>query len=303
MTNIERVNEYVTKLEAVCPKAVWPDVQWATLGDSDGDACLFNGMLASVWPKWEFNWPAYAVISSQAPHGRWYRSPRLDESQPGFSRDMAMGVLLTLVMTDQWKRHAQEWLDYIDSRADQPCLIKAFGKCILKSPKKIYSFSPGDDRTKITPEVWSLMNRVWEFRGWDDIRHDEMKTWRDMDGDVAVLEAENTNLGYTLHLKAVQAFIKYLIGQSREYSVKVGKICYERQPSNLFYRFLATRVIDDKFVDDYLAQCPHPDSRWGNVWIWQVAHPEDEYLDSCGWDWVFIGKLILKYYGVQEWSE
>jgi hypothetical protein len=303
MTNIEQVNEYVTKLETTCPRGDPDGTPYAILGTSDGDACLFNGMLASVWPAFQTNWPAIAVSCCQATHGRWYRSPRLDESQPGFSRDMAMGVLLTMSTNSLTRMDAVPWLDYIDSRGEKPCIMKAFGKCILKSPKKIYSFSPGDDRTKITPEVWSLMNRVWEFRGWDDIRHDEMATWRDMDGDVAVLEAENTKLGYTLHLKAVQAFIKYLIGQSREYSIKVGKICYERQPSNLFYRFLATRVIDDKFVDDFLEQCPHPESRWGNVWLWQVAHPEDEYIDSCGWDWVFIGKLILKYYGVQEWSE
>jgi hypothetical protein len=296
------VNDYVTKLESVCPKGEVAGNPYAMLGTSDGDAVLFNGLLSAVWPSFQINWPNAAVLISQAEDGRWFRSPRRDPYQPGFSRDMAMGALLSMCSWGS-KLSAGRWLDYIDSRAEKPCLIKAFGKCILKSPKKIYSFSPGDDRTKITPEVWSLMNRVWEFRGWYDIRHDEMKLWQDMDGDVAVLEAENTNLGYTLHLKAVQAFIKYLIGQSREYSIKVGRICYERQPSNLFYRFLATRVIDDKFVEDFLAQCPHPDSRWGNVWIWQVAHPEDEYLDSCGWDWVFIGKLILKYYGVQEWSE
>lgn len=302
MTNLEKVNEYVTKLEDVCPKGSACGISYAMLGSSDGDAVLFNGLLSAVWPAFQENWPCAAVTLSQAEDGRWFRSPRRDGKQQGFSRDMAMGVLLSMCSWGN-KFSAGRWLDYIDSRAERPCIAKLFGKCILKSPKKIYSFSPGDDRTKITPEVWSLMNRVWEFRGWDDIRHDEMKIWRDMDGDVAVLEAENTNLGYTLHLKAVQAFIKYLIGQSREYSIKVGKICYERQPSNLFYRFLATRLIDDTFVEDYLAQCPHPDSKWGNVWIWQVAHPEDEFLDSCGWDWVFIGKLILKYYGAQEWSE
>lgn len=303
---IEQVRSYVNELEKVCPVMTQDDKRFAVLGDSDGDACLFNGLLASVWDN-DPAWPLYAVLDSQASTGLWYRSPRrraVDNAgfSSIFSRDMALGVLLSMASHNDLKieMQAKMWLDYIGSRAYNPCLVKAFGKCLIKSPKTLYEYAPGDDRTTITPEMWATMQRVWKHNNWD-FENAEMKLWAGMDGDIAVIEAEQTKLGYTLHLKAVQAFLKLLVGQSREYSMKVGQVAYERLPSNLFYRFLATRVIDDKFIQDYLDCSPPVQSRWGNVWLWQVARPENEWIDSCGWDFVFLGRLILKYWRNEEW--
>lgn len=295
---LQRLSNYVDAIEPLLPRMVSAGYPFAILGDSDGDACLFNGLLSTVVQKDQVNFGAIAVLLSQGDNGMFYRSPRRRETNNEgygslFSRDQAMGVLCAATHAGFTDIVWNDWCSYIDG--SRPCLKKKpkwlGGGCWIRSP--IYYYAMGDDRCQITPIMWALMGRVSTYRGW--AKRGEMAKWQGYDGDACVLQAENCDLGYQLHLEAVGAYLKFLMGQSREYSVRIGEIAYSRVPDNLFYKFLATRTIDEGFIESYLNMAPPIDSIWGNSWVWEKSSARKELSTSCGWDFVFLGKLILKF--------
>lgn len=307
---LKEIKNYVDEIITRAPKMHGYGVDFAVLGDSDGDSCLFNGLLASTGLPIGID----GVTKSQAGPGEpmagmFYRSPirrsygaDLKGHKAFFSRDMSLGVL-SLFARNRMNHHhevlAKRWLDWIDH--NRKCLVKkpkvkVFGKvvskggCLVRGP---YRFAP-DERSIITPAIWAMMGRVWKYRGWD--LHSQMKTFAGSDGDISVLEAEKCDLGYQLHLKVVQAYIKLIIGQSKEFSQKVGQIAYDRIPENLFYEFVAKRMVTDGMLDKYLGMCPPTHHNFGHSWTWEKSEVNEERLHhSCGWDFVFMGKILTKY--------
>ena len=295
---LTRLSDYVAAIEPLLPRMVVDNYPFAILGESDGDACLFNGLLSTVHPKNKLNYPLIGVIGSQGMDGMFYRSPRRRETNNQgydslFSRDQAMGVLCASTQMGFNGALFSKWCDYIDG--SRPCLKKKpkilGGGCWIRSP--IYYYAMGDDRTQVTPIMWALMGRVCEFRGWT--KRGEMGKWKGADGDACVLQAESVDPGYKLHLEGVGAYLKFLIGQSREYSLKIGKICYERVPDNLFYEFLAKREVTEDMIKRYFDMAPPIDHRWGNAWVWEKSTAHKELSTSCGWDFVFLGRLFLRF--------
>jgi hypothetical protein len=303
-TKLQEVRSYVDALLVKSPTMVERNTKFAILGQSDGDACLFNGLLGTVGVPMGI----YAVLGSQGiagtRSGMFYRSPRrraTDNQGFGayFSRDMALGVLCAYSapnMSDtikaEFSRSKDAWLKWINNNRE--CLKKKpkwlGGGCWLRGP---YRYAP-DDRSLITPTMWAMMGRVWDYNGWG--RHKEMDRWDKSDGDLSIIAAENNDLGYEVHLVAVQAYIKYLIGQSSSYSTRVGEILHDRIPENLFYEFLAKRKITDDMIDRYLDMKPSADKVGGNSWLWEKSDITQERIDkSCGWDFAFMGKLMLRH--------
>ena len=297
---LEKIASYVAEIEPKLPTMVADNTRFAIIGDSDGDACLFNGLLSTVELKGAVKWNLIAVGMSQGENGMFYRSPyRRVINNEGyssfFSRDMAMGVLCAAIDTGFPHQWWSLWCDYIDK--SRPCLKKKpkalGGGCWIRSP--IYQYAP-DERSQITPIMWAQMKRIADFRGFP--LRGEMKKWDKYDGDTCVIQAENCKEGFALHLEAIGAFIKLLTGQSREYSLKVAEICYRRVPDNLFYKFLAERSVSQDLMKRYLEMAPSPSSKWGNSWVWEKSSAMKELSTSCGWDFVFLGKLILKFANV-----
>ena len=141
--------------------------------------------------------------------------------------------------------------------------------------------------------MWAMMGRVWAANKWP--LHSEMKRWKGADGDMSVIEAGASPLGYQVHLKAVQAYIKLMLGQSKEYSKEVGEICHKRQPDNLFYEFLANRRTTDSMLRRFLEICPNSiDFIPSEKWCWERSVMD--FNKCCGWDMVFMGRLLLKFY-------
>jgi hypothetical protein len=302
-SKLVEIRNYINNLMTVCPTMEEKGVKFAVLGDSDGDACLFNGLLATVKIPMGIN----AVLSSQAQPGEkragmFYRSPRRratdNAGHPAFfSRDMSLGVLAayvsarSIVYQVEFHKSADAWLHWINN--NRTCSVKKpwpFKGCMIRGPHR---FAP-DDRSDITPTIWAMMGRVWKHRGWP--LHSMMKKFEGSDGDISVIEAQNCELGYGLHLKVVQAYLKMLMGQSKEYSIKVGRIAHERLPENLFYEFVAKRTITEYMIDRYLEMKPDPHKAGGHSWIWEKSEVTPERIaKSCGWDFVFMGKIILRH--------
>jgi len=292
MKYLDDVKNYIRDLEPKLSTMVQDGVKFAVMKDSDGDSTLFNGLLASVWQGCE-NWPLRAVFGSQGDNGMFFRSPRRRATNNAgystfFSRDQASGVLAAATNPGFEARVWNRWLDYISG--SRSCLVKKpwGGGCLIRSP--IYKYAT-DDRSDISPSCWAMMGRVASGRGWGSRL--EMEKWKGYDGDASVIEAKNCEKGYQLHLKAVDAFIKFCMGQSREYSQKVGDIAYSRVPDNLFYEFLSKRYITDDFIKRYLDISPPIAGVFGNGWVWQSACVADELPYSSGWDFIFLGNLIL----------
>jgi len=303
---LSEIETYVDEISGACPTMSDSVQAFPSLGESDGDACLFNGLLSTV----DVQLGTATVLRCQAPpgskkHGMFYRSPlrrATDNSgyEAFFSRDMACGVLAAYAtpfvdsaLDCQFKLSAQRWMYWINH--NRACAIKKpkwlGGGCAIRSP--MYRYAP-DDRSDITPTMWALMGRVWRHKDWEE--SPQMKKYAGCDGDISIIEAEKCDLGYPLHLKVVQAYIKFLLWQSRKYSMRVGEIAHERLPENLFYEFVAKRTITDDMIDRYLEMKPPVDQKWGHSWLWEKSEVTHERINkSCGWDFVFMGKLILRY--------
>ena len=289
---LQKIKDYCDFLEPLCSAGVSDSGhRFIKMRESDGDSILWLGLMSTVLFPIDNKWSLRALQDCQGIDGQFYRSPeRRRLGAKGFSRDMALGVLCGMIDCEFPQESAQRWIHFIDD--SRPCIMKkpkwAGGGCAMRSP--VYKYADDDDRANITPTMWAIMNRVFTYRGFR--RHDQMKTWDKADGDVSIKEAEESEVGYKLHLKAVQAYIKYLMGQSREYSVRVGEICFNRQPDNLFYEFLAKRYFSVDMIDRYLAMCEQVDgSSLSNEWIWQSSTINPQ--ECSGWDLIFMGKLIL----------
>lgn len=293
---IKKIKDYCDFLEPLLSAGISPHGhRYVNMRDSDGDSALFTGLMSTVRLPNEKKWALNSVIECQGSDGQFYRSPRkMSADEKGFSRDMSCGVMLAMIDVDFPVTTANRWIEYIDH--SRPCIVKkpswAGGGCALRSP--IYKFcKEDDDRANITPATWAMLGRLWSYRGWK--KPDEMKKWDKFDGDMSVKEAETVDLGYQLHLKAVHAYIKYLIGQSREYSIKVGEICHSRQKDNLFYEFLAKRHFSASMIDRYLAMAQIVDrSHLSNEWMWEKRDINPH--ESSGWCMLFMGKLIMMHH-------
>lgn len=275
-----------------------------TKGGDGGDDILWLGLLATVGDKDAIE----AIDRCQKESGQFFRSPEraLNNNYPYkwyFSRDMAMGVLCWLASGNGTKYNADLWIKYI-MKLKPRCIKKKpkwlGGGCLLRSPMKRYA-PDNDGRSDITPSMWALMGRVWRFRGWKETRL--MKKYKYMDGDVSCLSAI-INDSYQLHLCAVGAYIKRIIGQSKAYADEVSKICADKERLNIFYSLIEEEVDLSFEAETFLAFAPSPTKPFipRDYWLW-----EKQYINSainkgkyCGWDWIFVGKLIIKMYELKQ---
>ena len=292
----EEVKKRIFAIENKSPITQGVHGIFPTKGGDGGDDILWLGLLSSVG-----NYQAQlGILSSQAQSGRtgmFYRNPdRRATDNMGyshfFSRDMAHGPLLLFSQNQPYLRsNAEKWISYINK--NRPCVKSKpkwmGGGCWLRG---LYRYAP-DDRSDITPTMWAIMGRVWTANNWP--LHSEMKRWKGADGDMSVIEAREAPLGYQVHLKAVQAYIKGLLGQSREYRETVADICYRRQPDNLFYEFLTMGYSTDSMLKKFLIACPDPETFVPtDKWCWERSVMD--FNKCCGWDMVFMGRLLLKFY-------
>jgi len=302
---LDLIKARISRLEEVCPTIEVGNASYPTKGGDDD--CLWLGLLASVGyqPAMDGVFECQKRVGEQ--EGLFLGNPKLaaneKQDQSIFSSDMALGVLCWLVSSEYSGRSvlaAELWLKWINK--NRRCLIpnpKIFGGgCLLHGG---YRYAPSKDkRSNITPTMWSLMGRVWDHRGLEPHKMMEFAegTFAIVEDEVSVLEAEFCALGYQLHLKAVQAYIKLQIQQSTECRKKVTKMCHARLPANLFYKVLYQEGASKEDMEVFLTMLPNPMTfRPQNYWLWE----REDYTEAvrqgnmCGWDMVFLGKLILQF--------
>lgn len=284
-------------LEKIWTKLHWLTTPYGTFPSKPGDGgddTLWLGLLSTVGVVDAQEGLKYCQAKDgEKRPGMFYRNPmRRYNDNVGhaayFSRDMATGVMCYFACGLGNYSQALDWQHYWES---QKYCIKKWpwpGKgCMISA----YKFAP-DDRSDITPVCFAMLRRIWKARGWNTTN--EMERWKGSDGDYSVLESKTCPVGFQLHLKAVQAYIKMLVGQSSYYSQKVAEICYERSPRDLFYKILSQgRAIDEDYAR-FVQICESAPKEFGKNWLWGSSTIDDRISEVCGWDLYFMGKLLLK---------
>ena len=136
------------------------------------------------------------------------------------------------------------------------------------------------------------MGRVWETLGLT--KSVEMNLSKGMDGDVSVMEAEYTPIGYQLHLEAVDVYLKQILGVAKSSRQAVAKVLAERQPDNPFFSYLnkAGAAVLANRIHDF---CPARGVRDGGShrqWSWERDCASQASKDSMGWDCIFLDNLL-----------
>lgn len=264
--------------------------QWAPMCEGypskefcdDGDSTLFSGLLCSA----NVEIGCEGVRQAQSSDGRFWRSPRrINQPEPNsFSRDMAMGVLLYLVSTKD-KGAAEAWLSWIhDNRI---CVVDLGSRCALFLYKLCTDDTDG--RCVITPGLWAIMNRVWTYLELD--LHNEMLGWLETGESVYASEAQSTPAGYQLHLKGVSNYIYQMLGLDLDFVISARQTLLDKQGDNLFFRWLSGEDYD--LEARLLRICPSIEPARKYQWAWERDTQEQAWLESSGWDCIFLGNLIL----------
>lgn len=251
---------------------------------NDGDSLLWAGLLCSVGEQAQCN----AVRSSQSSDGRAWRSPSrvnnasktaydADGDSNSFSRDMLLGFLHYLAATKDVAA-GTNLVNYIISHDDKLCTDANDNRCDLTFPQ--YS------------EAWGTMKYVW--------LHMDATPTKEMEqgdiGDEAILKTESVfaiNNGYTLHLVAVELYLRQRIGNFDSTLQNAAGVVLSRQPNNPFYEYVANGKTS-RAADLVLQYCPTKKPSQANQWSWQRDTAEAAWNNSMGWDCIFAIDLLTQ---------
>lgn len=237
-----------------------------------GDGVLFNGLLclSGYLHSCEY------VKQSQDPYGRWWRSPlraqKGEETPNSFSRDMAFGVMAYLLQTKD-SRAAQKWVQWI-----------------LGSGKGKLCATPTDNRCTFTPGFWNLMGLVWTYHNWPLL--DAMTN--DLPDEAFLpIQAQLAPPGFELHLIAVNLYLRKKMGIRNDLTLFTAKLLWQRESENPFFGFLAEEK-KELLVALARMHC-HARGKKGlqNQWYLERAQSQKAWLDSMGWDCVFLDHILL----------
>lgn len=226
---------------------------------------LFNALLtfAGIEEAREY------VPACIAEDGRPARSPDLLLQPPqedGFSKDMLLGVLLwTLVTKDP--APLDRLIGYINRTG---CLCE----------------KASDRRCTLTPQMTYLTNKVAHAVDLKArLKGDWLPGW--LFSALEVASALATPLGYQCHLISVKALICKLLGED---ATAVPATLYRRDSQNPWFVFLAGH--HDLAAKKVLELDVQPGQ--GHQWSWERDSAEKAWLDSMGWDMLFLCKLLSR---------
>lgn len=232
---------------------------------TQGDCVLFNALLTFAGVEEARNY----VPACIAEDGRPVRSPDLVDlpsETDGFSKDMLLGVLLwTLVTRDP--APLDRLIGYINRTG---CLCE----------------KASDRRCTMTPQMTYLTNQVAHAVGLKArLKGDWLPGW--LFSALEVASALVTPLGYQCHLISVKSLIVRLLGKESQI---VPATLARRDPANPWFLWLADR--HDQAAQTLLSH--DIQSGRGHQWAWERNSAEKAWLDSMGWDVVFLCKLLSR---------
>lgn len=274
----------------------------------DGDMTLFNGLLCSVGEQRACD----AVKNSQGIDGRWWRSPRRInmEYRPGlvdvsFSADQSRGALFYALTTNDPTRLAA-YADWI--KQHRPCLID-IGGCRVYGWPRLCTDDATDRRCTFRP--WTCV--AFQLAGTKlaipsaDVCAEALRLLKldvsdfffpspQAEAKIAAYASGSAvvnDLGYPLHLAAVDLFLLQKLGYRSDIIKAGGVILAAREPLNPFFQYLAGA--DPSLITQLvLDECPSSQkpSRSKFQWSWEREMATRPWEDSMYWDCIFMGRLL-----------
>ncbi len=255
----------------------------------DGDSVLFNGLLCFMGEEAG----CQAVRASQDANGQFWRSPRRNPGNLGeahdFSRDQSMGVLAYLIKTRDVDA-AERWRLFIESTRSCSHKTSRFIPCQLWNYRVCYG---DDDRCILRPATWAMIKRTWEYLGLSTThemrRHDTMDV-----SDLELAAVDHQEPGYQLHLKAVQSLLRYTMRSSVSRTREIVSDLYGQDRDNLFFQYL-DQGASPELTQRLLDVCPKmgDDLSFRRFqWSWERASAGQPWLESMGWDCIFMAGLL-----------
>lgn len=236
----------------------------------DGDAMKENGLLCLSGYA-----PACAAVyySIDTETRIPYRSPyfrSIKDDRNEFSRDQLIG-LLAYVAKQRDGATAGIVLSFIKSNGLRLCK------------------NPTDNKCDMTPAMWGLFYDVYTYLGMEPSAN--MKAFKGSDSSLLYAQSFTCNLGFECELIASQILIKQFVGRYLSSDKATMKVLLGRQPDNPYFRLLYEGRTESMLIDaDRQMPGQRPNIR--KQWSIQRDTAEQAYLESMGWEFIFLRNLI-----------
>ena len=236
----------------------------ADIGGSVRDAGLFDGILCMSGEKESEK----AILASQGPDGRFWRSPSHvgNVEEHSYSRDMTVGTLGCLMHIGA-KEQAMRWGEYIESQGNRVC-PRDQGSCDLN----------------IASPLWSVFAYSWEKLGLP--LSNAMKTHKH--NETALVFTVPTTKGYATHLIGVEVLILQKAGVKKTHTALALQ---KKEPENPFYAYLTGNW--NRAAELTVRYCPKTRPAVRRDWIFQRDAPYDPNRSS-GWECIAMTNFLLR---------
>ena len=248
----------------------------------DGDSLLWAGLMHFSYEDKNSRFLPGILKSQDETTGAFYRAPSRvpDRNSPpnstknSFSRDMSVGLLAAVATEVNEKekkitRAAQKWMNFVAKNKGLTCN------------------DAEDTRGKTTPSVYWIASYV-------GLKVPLIyRLTRFLLPIYLNLVSISAPKGYPCHLIAVMCMIfQRVVGHSALIQGAINNL-HHRETSNLFFEFLSGKDISKKLL---LLEKEVIKNNQGKMsqWTWERSDSEMAYLDSMGWDFIFLKTLNEK---------
>lgn len=238
-----------------------------------GDSLLWAGLLCASGEQDQCD---AAKASQNSETGQLYRNPGGSREKNDSSRDMLTGFLMYLTVTKD-QDAGIKLLEYLRSHDYKLCDNATDNRCDF-SPN--FSFS-----------LWGTMGKVWQNMGLGPTS--EMKKGNNFDETITQIESISAPEGFGLHLIAIQVLIRQMTNSYNSVLQTTANNLLSRQPENPFFEYVA-KGPTYRAADLVLKKCPSEHNHVRKQWAWQRAESEQAWLESKGWDCIYLINMLLK---------
>lgn len=238
-----------------------------------GDSMLWGGLLCLSGDNDQCD----ATKASQDPQtGALYRNPTGSRGINDSSRDMLLGFLAYLAATKD-QEAANLLLAYIESNSYKLCTNASDNRCSVPPT--------------ISSPLWGTMKGVWLYIGLNPTS--AMNKGDVGSSSIVNLESQFSTEGYPLHLIGVEILVKQFTDRYSYGLSLASSNLLKREPNNPFFEYLA-KGKTSRAAQLVLEKCPTTGDHLKKQWAWQRTESEQAWLQSKGWDCIFLIDLLLK---------
>lgn len=261
VTELDIFKEKVAAIKPNLPVCLGQDVPFACKNQDDGDAVLWNGLLALSGDKTFCS----ALPKSVDETGRPWRGPLFykEDTVNEFSRDSTVGLAAWSIGCndkDTWERFSNFYKTH-----DKLCEHPTDGKCDKSSNI--------NDLVAHVDEHFNISNSE-NYRGYSE---------------ALLLQARFTERGYPMHLTGCQILILNKLGISNSTLDLAKTKLRERDVGNPFYNYLDGDAKTAVNIANGQVRLSEKKSQWS---FERDSAGEQAWVDSMGWEWTFLLNLL-----------